>query len=75
MFWPRLEVLWRLSVILGLVGATEERLGLAKKVGVASMVVDVLVAQKDRLAILPANSRDWFYAESALRNSNAKWRK
>ena len=30
----------------------EERLGLAKKVVVASMVVDVLVAQKDRLAIM-----------------------
>jgi hypothetical protein len=22
---------------------------------------------------MPANSRDWFYAENALRNSNAKW--
>ena len=53
----------------------EERL--AKKLGVASVVVDV--AQKDRLAIMsyqatmPANPRDWFYAENALRNSNAKW--
>ena len=69
-----------LSVILGLVDNMEERLGLAKTVGVASVVVDVLVAQKDRLAIMsyqatmPANSRDWFYAENALRNSNAKWK-
>jgi hypothetical protein len=66
--WPRLELLWRLSVILGLADNMEERL--AKKLG---------VAQKDRLAIMsyqatmPANSRDWFYAENALRNSNAKW--
>ena len=58
----------------------KERLGLAKKVVVASVVVNVLLAQKDRLAIMsyqatmPANSRDWFYAENALRNSNAKWR-
>jgi hypothetical protein len=49
-------------------------------VGVASVVVDVGVAQKDSLAIMsyqatmPANPRDWFYAENALRNSNAKWR-
>jgi hypothetical protein len=54
----------------------EERLGLFKKVG----VVSVVVAKKDRLAIMTyqatiqANSRDWFYVENALRNSNAKWR-
>ena len=68
-----------LSVILGLVDNMEEKLMLAKKVGVASVVVDVLVTQKDRLAIisyqatLPANSRDWFYADNALRNS-VKWK-
>ena len=63
-----------LSVILGLVYNMEERLGLAKKVGVASVVVDVLLAhQKDELAIMSyqatmtVNSRDWFYAENALR--------
>jgi len=42
-----------LSVILGLVYNMEERLGLAKKMGVASVVVDVLLAhQKDELAIM-----------------------
>ena len=72
-----MELLWRLSVILWLVDNMEERLF---KVVVASVVVDVGVAQKDRLAIMsyqatmPVNSRDWFYAENALRNSNAKWR-
>ena len=77
---PRLELLWRLSIILGLVENMEERLELSKKVGVVSVVVDVLVAKKDRLAIMTyratiqANSRDWFYVENALRNSNAKWR-
>jgi hypothetical protein len=76
--WPRLELLWRLSVILGLADNMEERLAI--KLGVASVVVDVGVAQKDRLAIMsyqatmPAKPRDWFYAENALRNSNAKWR-
>ena len=58
----------------------KERLGQANKVVVASVVVNLLLAQKDRLAIMsyqatmPANSRDWFYAENALRNSNAKWK-
>ena len=76
MFLPRLELLLRLSIILGLVENMEERLGLFKKVG----VVSVVVAKKDRLAIMTyqatiqANSRDWFYVENALRNSNAKWR-
>ena len=69
-----------LAVILGMVDSLEERLGLAKKVGVASVAVDVLVAQKDRLAIIsyqatmPANCSDWFYADNAIRNSNVKWR-
>jgi len=69
-----------LSVILGLVDNTEDRLILAKKVNVSSVVVDALVAQKDRLSLisyqanLPANSRDWFYADNTLRNSNVKWK-
>jgi len=69
-----------LAVILGLVDNMEERLEWAKKVGVSNVVVDILVAQKDRLAIInlqtrmTANSRDWFYADNALRNSNVKWR-
>ena len=45
-----------------------------ERLGMASVMVDVLVAQKNRLAIMPANSRDWFYVENALGNSNAKWR-
>ena len=49
MFLPRLELLWRLSIILGLVKNVEERLGLAKKVGMVSVV---LVDKKDRLVIM-----------------------
>lgn len=69
-----------LVVLLGLVDNTEERLEVAKKVGVASVVVDVLVMQKDRISLvsyrgsLTPNSSDWFYAENALKNSSVKWK-
>jgi len=68
-----------LIVLLGLVDNQEERLELAKKVGVGSVVVDVLVSQRDRMGLisykssLVANSPDWFYADNAL-NSSAKWK-
>lgn len=69
-----------LMVLLSLVDNMEERLELARKVGAASVVVDVMVSQKDRLAIvnyqasLTPNSRDWFYADNALNNSSVKWK-
>jgi len=69
-----------LAAVLLLVENPEERMALGKKVGVASVVVDGLLAQKDRLALLSyqntmtPNSRDWFYADNALKNSNVKWR-
>ena len=69
-----------LTVLLGLVDNLEDRLDLAKKVGVGSVVVDVLVAQKDRNAIhsyqasLTPNSQDWFYAENALKSSSVRWK-
>jgi hypothetical protein len=46
----------------------------------ASVVVDVLLSQRDRAALtsyrdsLVANSRDWFYADNALRTSTVKWK-
>ena len=57
-----------------------ERMELARKLGIASVVVDVLLAQRDRAALtrykesLVANSRDWFYADNALRTSTVKWK-
>jgi len=69
-----------LAAVLLLVENPEERMALGKKVGVASVVVDGLLAQKDRLALLSyqntmtPNSRDWFYADNALKNSNVKWK-
>ena len=69
-----------LAAVLLLVESPEERMALGKKVGVASVVVDGLLAQKDRLALLSyqstmtPNSRDWFYANNALKNSNVKWK-
>ena len=68
-----------LMVLLGLVETNEERLETAKKVGLASVVVDVLVAMKDRQGLLQhkaslvASSEDWLYAENALKNS-VKWK-
>ena len=68
-----------LMVLLGLVDNNEERLETAKKVGVNSVIVDVLVAMRDRQGLLvhqsslKANSEDWFYAENALKNS-VKWK-
>ena len=69
-----------LQTFLQLVEGVEERVGLARKVGVAAVVVDVLVAQRDRQGLvqfqasLPPNSRDWFYADNALRVSSTKWK-
>jgi len=69
-----------LGVILQAVESPSERLETAKKLGVSSVVVDVLLAQKDRASLvrfrdsLTTNSRDWFYAENALTTSNVKWK-
>ena len=41
-----------LTLILVLVNSMEERLGLTRKVGLARVVVNMLVAQTDRLAIM-----------------------
>lgn len=69
-----------LTAVLELVEGGEERLSLARRLGVAAVVVDCLLAAKDRLALLSyqgsmtPNSRDWFYADNALKNSNVKWK-
>lgn len=69
-----------LSVILQAVESPTDRLETARKLKVASVVVDVLLAQKDRVALaryldsLTQNSRDWFYANNALTTSNVKWK-
>jgi len=69
-----------LSVVLQAVESPADRLDTAKKLGVSSVVVDILLAQKDRIALtrfrdsLTLNSRDWFYAENALTTSNVKWK-
>jgi len=68
-----------LMVLLSLVESNEERLDTARKVGVTSVVVDVLVAMRDRQGLLLhqasllSNSEDWLYAENALKNS-VKWK-
>jgi len=69
-----------LAPLLSLVDNVDDRLSLAKRVKVHSVVVDCLVALKDRMGLmkhqqgLEANSQDWFYANNALSNSNVKWK-
>ena len=69
-----------LQVFLSLVDPLEEREHLAKKFGVHTVVIDVHVLNKDRIALesykskLVPQSREWFYAENALNVSNSKWK-
>ena len=70
-----------LQVFLSLVDPLEERENLAKKFGVHTIVVDVCVLNRDRIALenykantLVPQSREWFYAENALNVSNTKWK-
>ena len=69
-----------LQIFLSLVDPLEERELLAKKFGVHTVVVDVHVLNRDRLALeaykakLVPQSREWFYAENALNVSNTKWK-
>lgn len=69
-----------LATVLQAMESPSERLELARKLGIASVVADVLLAQRDRAALtryrdsLVADSRDWFYADNALRTANVKWK-
>ena len=69
-----------LQVFLPLVDPLEEREALAKKLCVHTVVVDVLVLNRDRIALesykskLVPQSREWFYADNALGVSNTKWK-
>lgn len=68
-----------LTKYLQVIGSVSSKLSLARKYKCSHMVVDILVEQKDRLALvtfksqLPAQSESYFYAENALRN-NTKWK-
>ena len=69
-----------LQTFLALVDPIEEREILARKFGVHSVVVDVCVLNRDRLALeaykakLVPQSREWFYADNALSVTNTKWK-
>ena len=69
-----------LQTFLALVEPIEERENLARKFGVHSVVVDVCVSNRDRLALeafkakLVPQSREWFYADNALSVTNTKWK-
>jgi len=70
----------KLTQIVAAVDLASSRLEVATKLGVASVVVDILLSQKDKTALtrfrdsLTPNSRDWFYAENALSTSNVRWK-
>jgi hypothetical protein len=69
-----------LSFILQAVESPSDRLDLAKKLGAARIVIDVLLAQKDRLALssyrdsLTRSSEGWVYADHVLGKTNVKWK-
>ena len=63
-----------------MVEALDDREVLAKKVGAHSVVIDIYVAQRDRIALqsykskLVENSTEWLYANHALCVSNTRWK-
>ncbi|XP_064600703.1 spermatogenesis-defective protein 39 homolog isoform X2 [Liolophura sinensis] len=69
-----------LSKYLKLVDDVERRLTLAKKYGCHDAVVDTYIALRDRFELeaymrkLPPRSKEYYYAEDALRNSAHKWK-
>jgi len=69
-----------LGLVVQAVESPASRLQVANKLGVNSVVVDILLAQKDKTGLtrfrdsLTPNSRDWFYAENALSTSNVRWK-
>jgi len=69
-----------LSLILQAIESPSDRLDLARKLGATRVVVDVMLAQKDRVALqgyrdsLTRNSDSWTVAEEALSRSNIKWK-
>lgn len=69
-----------LKFFLDSISQTDTRLVLAKKYKCPHAVVDILLDQKDRQALLvfksqqPAQSESYFYAENALRNNSTKWK-
>ena len=69
-----------LQTFLQLVEDAEEREEHARRCDVPNVVIDCLVAGRDRLGLqkyrerLKAHSPEWFYADHALSTSNTKWK-
>ncbi|XP_013394312.1 spermatogenesis-defective protein 39 homolog [Lingula anatina] len=69
-----------LSKYLQLVDDPEKRLALGKKFGCHQVVIDTLVAHKDRQQLqaygqtLTPHTKEMYYAQDALRHSNVKWK-
>lgn len=69
-----------LHLYLELVDDIEERETLARKCNAPNVVIDCLVAQRDRVGLqrfrqrLTSHSPEWFYADHALNTSNTKWK-
>ena len=68
------------AVYLTMIESLEDREVLSKKVGAHSVVIDILVAQRDRISLqnykskLIPNSSEWLYADNALCVSNTRWK-
>ena len=69
-----------LQVLLPFVNPVDKREALAKKLGVHTVVIDVFVINRDRIALenykaqFVQQSREWQYAYNALRDPNTKWK-
>jgi len=69
-----------LSLMLQAIESPSDRLDLARKLGATRVVVDVMLAQKDRVSLqgyrdsLTRNSDSWTVADQALNRSNIKWK-
>ena len=69
-----------LQVLLPFVNPVDKREALAKKLGVHTVVVDIFVLNRDRIALenykakFVQQSQEWLYAYNALRDPNTKWK-
>ena len=69
-----------LQVFFPFVDPLDKREALAKKLGVHTVVIDVFVINRDRIALenykaqFVQQSREWQYAYNALRDPNTKWK-
>ena len=69
-----------LQIFLQLIDDLDDRETLARRVKVPNVVIDCLVAKRDRIGLeryrekLTTHSPEWFYADHTLNTSSTKWK-